>query len=76
MSGEESKNQQSEMGKGAFDTNTTLHVTIMAKVNGTPACIMIDSGASSSNICTQLITNLHLKPVSVETRNIERCMAQ
>ena len=33
---------------------------------------MIDNGASSSYICTQLITQLHLKPVSVETRNIEQ----
>ena len=69
---EENKSQQSEMGKRAIDTSTTLHATVTAKVNGTPARIMIDNGASSSYICTQLITQLHLKPVSVETRNIEQ----
>ena len=72
VNGEESKNQQSGMGKRAIDTSSTLHATIMAKVNGTPARIMIDSGARSSYICTQLITKLHLKPVSLETRNIEQ----
>ena len=70
--GEESKSQQSEMGKRAIDTSTTLHATITSKVNGVPACIMIDSGASSSYICIQLITQLHLKSVSMETRNIEQ----
>ena len=53
---EENKNQQSEMGKRAIDTSTTLHATVTAKVNGASARIMIDNGASSSYICTQLIT--------------------
>ena len=64
--------QQPEMGKRALDTSTTLHATVMAMVNGIPARIMIDSGASSSYICTSLVTRLHLKPVQAETRSIEQ----
>ena len=69
---EENKSQQSEMGKRASYTSTTLHATVMTKVNGTIAHIMIDIGASSSYICTQLMPQLHLKPVSVEIGNIEQ----
>ena len=32
----------------------------------------MDSGASSSYICTSLITQLRLKPVGVKTKNIEQ----
>ncbi|XP_065067288.1 uncharacterized protein LOC135692879 [Rhopilema esculentum] len=72
LSREENANQQSEMGKRALDVTTTLHATILAKVNGVPARIMVDSGSSSSYICTSLITQLRLKPVGVETKNIEQ----
>ena len=48
--------QQPEMGKRAVETSTTLHATVMATVNGIPARIMVDSGASSSYICTNLVT--------------------
>ena len=66
------KQEQPEMGKRAIHPSTTLHATLMAKVNGIPARIMVDSGASSSYICTSLLTQLRLKPVSLETRNIEQ----
>ena len=35
---------------GANDCQTTLHSTVVAKVNGVQARIMLDSGASSSYI--------------------------
>ena len=66
------KQQQAEMGKRATDLTTTLHATVVAKVNGIPARIMVDSGASSSHICTNLITQLQLKPAKIETRSIEQ----
>ena len=68
----EPKHEQPEMGKRAIHPSTTLHATLMAMVNGIPAHIMVDSGASSSYICTSLLTQLRLKPVSLETRNIEQ----
>ena len=72
MDGARSSIQQPEMGKRALDTSTTLHATVMATVNGIPARIMVDNGASSSYICTNLVTRLHLKPVQAETRSIEQ----
>ena len=66
------KQEQPEMGKRAIHLSTTLHATLVAKVNGIPARIMVDSGASSSYICTNLLTKLGLKPVSWETRHIEQ----
>ena len=68
----EPKHEQPEMGKRAIHPSTTLHATLMAKVKGIPVRIMVDSGASSSYICTSLLTKLRLKPVSLETRNIEQ----
>ena len=68
----EPKHEQPEMGKRTIHPSTTLHATLMAMVNGIPARIMVDSGASSSYICTSLLTQLRLKPVSLETRNIEQ----
>ena len=67
--------QQPEMGKRALDTSTTLHAPVITMVNGVSARIMIDSGASSSYICTSLVTQLHLKPVQAETRSIEQMYA-
>eukprot|EP00794_Sanderia_malayensis_P020738 gene20738-22769_t len=53
---EEPKQEQPEMGKRAIYSSTTLHATLMAKVNGIPPRIMMDSGVSSSYICTSLLT--------------------
>ena len=64
--------QPPEMGKRALDTSTMLHATIRAMVNGIQARVMIDSGASSSYICTNLVTRLHLQPFQTETRSIEQ----
>ena len=72
LDGARSSIQQPEMGKRALDTSTTLHATVIATVNGIPARIMVDNGASSSYICTNLVTRLHLKPVQAETRSIEQ----
>ena len=61
-----------EMGKRAIVANTTIHATVMAKVNGIPARMMIDSGSGSSYICTSLLTQLKLKPSRMEKRIIEQ----
>eukprot|EP00794_Sanderia_malayensis_P012512 gene12512-13796_t len=46
-----------------------IHATLMAKVNGQEARIMIDTGASSSYVCSDLISKLSLKPARTETSN-------
>ena len=61
---------------GANDCQTTLHSTVLAKVNGVPARIMLDSGASSSYISANLLTELNIKPYRIERRVIGKCMGQ
>ena len=61
-----------EQGKSAIHENTAIHATLVAKVNGIPARVMIDSGSGSSYICTSLLTELKLKPSRVEKRIIEQ----
>ena len=49
-----------------------IHPTLHASVNGEKVRIMIDTGASSSYICSDLISLLGLKPVRREKRCIEQ----
>ena len=69
---EGNKMESPKMGKRAIDISTTLHATVVAKVNDIPARIMMNSGAGSSYICTSLLTKLKIKPTRVETRSIEQ----
>jgi len=55
-----------------MDESTTLHASVVAKVNGVNARIMFDSGAGSSYVCTSLLTQLGIKPLNVEKRAIEQ----
>ena len=65
--------QDSEKNMSASSRETrTIHATLMAKVNGQEARIMIDTGASSSYVCSDLISKLSLKPARTETRCIEQ----
>ena len=57
---------------GALEVHSTLHATVVAKVNGIPARIMLDSGAGSSYISANLLTKLNLKSYRVERRIIEQ----
>ena len=57
---------------GANDFQTTLHSTVVAKVNGVQARIMLDSGAGSSYISANLLTKLNIKPCQTERRLIEQ----
>ena len=50
----------------------TLHATVIAKVGGLQARIMLDSGAGSSYISSSLLTELKLKPYRTERRVIEQ----
>ena len=61
-----------EQGKRAIHKNTAIHATVVAKVNGITARIMIDSGSGSSYVCTSLLTQLKLKPSRIEKRVIEQ----
>ena len=49
-----------------------LHASVVAKVNGVDARIMLDNGAGSSYVCTSLLTQLGLKSSKVEKRAIEQ----
>ena len=50
----------------------TIHGTVKAKVDGHAVRIMIDTGASSSYVCSDLVTKLSIKPRQKETRCIEQ----
>ena len=65
-------NPAMEKGLTATDESTTLHASVVGKVNGVDARIMLDSGAGSSYVCTSLLTQLGLKPSKVEKRAIEQ----
>ena len=61
--------------KGMSNTigqNGVLHPSLNATIENEPVRIMIDTGASSSYICTEVITKLNLKPIRREQRNIEQ----
>ena len=44
-------------------STSTLHATVRAMVNGQEARIMIDTGAGSSYVCSDLITKLEISPI-------------
>ena len=56
----------------ALKEHTTLHATVLAEVNGVKARIMLDTGAGSSYISSDLVAGLNLKPQRVERRVIEQ----
>ena len=57
---------------GALEVQTTLHATVIAKINGVQARVMLDTRAGSSYISSSLLTKLNLKPDRVERRVIEQ----
>ena len=61
-----------EQGRRTMNKNAAIHATVVAKVNGVTARIMIDSGSGSSYVCTSLLTQLKLKPSRIEKRIIEQ----
>ena len=52
--------------------SSTINGTVKATINGHGVRIMIDTGASSSYICSDLVTTLSLKTIRKETRCIEQ----
>ena len=59
---------------GAMDSQNmcTLHATVIAKVGGVQARIMLDSGTGSSYISSSLLTELNLKLYQTERKVIEQ----
>ena len=55
-----------------FEKTTTLHGTVLAKVGTQTVRVMLDTGAGSSYICTEVITEQRLKQVRKERRCIEQ----
>ncbi|XP_002734893.1 uncharacterized protein LOC100366659 [Saccoglossus kowalevskii] len=51
---------------------SAIHATVLSKVGTETVRIMFDTGAGSSYVCTDLITQLHLKPIKREQRCIEQ----
>ena len=70
--GEQATNRPQEKGMRAMEEKTTIHATLVAKINGIDARIMLDSGAGSSYICTSLIRQLGIHPFKTERRVIEQ----
>ena len=65
--------QASEKSMSAANSGTsTIHATVKGKINGEEVRIMIDTGASSSYICSGIITRHSFKPVRQEIRCIEQ----
>ena len=61
-----------EKNFGVRDVNATIQPSVIAKVNGVQARILMDTGASSSYICTDLISQLGIKPSRSERKVIEQ----
>ena len=51
---------------------TAIHARVKAKVNNQDVRIMIDTGASSAYICSDLVTKPSLRPIRKESRCIEQ----
>ena len=51
---------------------STIHATVKANVKGEKVRIMIDTGASSSYVCSDLVTKHFNRPSRKETRCIEQ----
>ena len=65
--------QASEKSMSAANSGTsTIHATVKGKISGEEVRIMIDTGASSSYICSGIITRHSFKPVRQEIRCIEQ----
>ena len=66
-------NSLTEKGMSSTLQNTSaIHPTLLANIGGEQVRLMIDTGPSSSYICTYLITKLRLRPVRKERRCIEQ----
>ena len=61
-----------EKGYGAKEVITIIHASVIARVNGVQARLMVDTGAGSSYICTDVITKVDTKPCRVERRVIKQ----
>ena len=57
---------------GVVDSQTTLHAPVIANINGVQVQIMLDSGAGSSHIHSDLLTKLNRKPCRTERGGIEQ----
>ena len=54
------------------ESSSTIHPTLLATVREETVKIMVDTGATTCYICTELITKLGIKPVRREQRCIEQ----
>ena len=62
---------EKSMSASNFESST-IHGTVKARVDGHAVRIMIDTGASSSYVCSDLVTKLSIQPRYKETRCIEQ----
>ena len=70
--GEKATSRALEKGMRSMEERSTIHATLVAKINGIDARIMLDSGAGSSYTCTSLIRQLGIHPFKTERRVIEQ----
>lgn len=61
------KEQPAEKGMSRIaESSSTVHPTLLGTVKEETVRIMMDAGATSSHVCTDLITKLRIKPVRRE----------
>ena len=72
LSTENTVKQSVEKNMSSCSNATTLHPTVKAKVNDRTVRVMIDTGASTSYMCLDIITKLSLKPVRRKRKCIEQ----
>ena len=65
--------QPTEKGMSSMtERSSTIYPTLLATVSEETVRIMVDTGATSSYVCTDLIRKLRIKPVRREQRCIEQ----
>ena len=70
--GEQATSRALEKGMRSMEERSTIQATLVAKIKGIDARIMLDSGAGSSYTCTSLIRQLGIHPFKTEGRVIEQ----
>ena len=72
---EDTRTNEQPVEKGMssmMESSSTIHPTFLATVREETVRIMMDTGATRSYVCTDLITKLGIKPVRREQRCIEK----
>ena len=67
-----SRNETADVVMTSLQKGGPIHSTARVEINGIRCRLMIDTGATKSYICTDLLHKLHIKPCRTEFCNIEQ----